>query len=648
MPKLCSKNQFKKMKFRHISYFLVFFGWVTTAQIYAQKYPVSAIPDSIKANAHSVVRLYEESFTVINAGTAKHRIHSVVTVLDARGQSHATVGMTYSKMQKINDMEAVIYDAMGQQVKRLRRGDIVDVNYSSDGQLFQDVKVKMADLKYSLYPYTVETTYELTESNLLFYPSWFPQNSFSTGVELSRFSVTVPARLPLRYKTMNGLAEATKETTLDGGTIYAWQARSLKARTREEMAAETHEKGAGVYTAPNDFEIQGYKGSMQSWKTLGQFHYDLNKDRDALPANVQAEVKALVATEKDPTTKIKKLYEYMQSKTRYVGIQLGIGGWQTFEAQVVADKGYGDCKALSNYMKALLKAAGIPSFQALVNANKPDTDATFPLSIFNHVILCVPQPKDTIWLECTDQRAPFGYLGDFTGDRNVLLLTPQGGELVRTPQYKPNDNRQLRNVVLTLDAESGAAKMEVASTYTGLQQDTRSRVAENLNTEDQKQWLYKNLRLPSFEIQSFELKPRKDRVPSLDEKLVLLVRQCATKSGTRLFITPNLLTVWLITLPPNAKRTIDMEWDPGFYDADEVHLKIPTGYKVEYAPTAQSIETKFGKYAIATEVKADEVIYKREMMMPKGTYSAAFYGSMVDFFKKIAKADKAQVVLVKQ
>ena len=622
--------------------------WVSLNAVYAQKYPAASIPDSLKANAHSVIRLYEESFTVIDAGTARHKIHAVVTVLDERGQKHATVGTTYSKMQKLENMEAVVYDAAGQQVKRLRRGDIVDVNYSSGGQLFQDVKVKMADLKYSLYPYTIETTYELIESNLLFYPNWFPQDEFNTSVELSRFEVFIPANFPLRYKLVNGLVEPKITDEPNDGKAYTWQAHALKPRTAEEMADPTHAKGAGVYTAPEQFELQGFKGTMLSWKTLGQFHYDLNKDRDALPPNVQAEVKALVANEKDPTAKIKKLYEYMQSKTRYVGIQLGIGGWQTFEAQEVANKGYGDCKALSNYMKALLKVAGIPSFQALVNADEPDTDPTFPLSRFNHVILCVPQPKDTIWLECTSQRNSFGYLSDFTGDRNVLLLTPQGGKITRTPQYKPNDNRQLRHVVLTLSGESGEAEMTVVSTYSGLQQDTRSSVAEDLNPNDQKQWLYKNLRLPSFEIRSFELKPHKDRIPSVEEKLTLLVRQCATKSGTRLFVTPNLLTAWPITLPANAKRTMDLEWELGFYDSDEVHLKIPAGYKVEFAPAAQKIETKFGKYTIATEIRADEVIYKREMTMPKGIYVAALYNSMLDFFKKVAKADRAQVVLVKQ
>ena len=86
--------------------------------VQAQNYAASTIPDSLKANAHSVLRLYEETFHVKNVGEATYRIHSVVTVLDSRGQQNAVIAVGHDKMTKINDMEAVVYDATDKQVKK--------------------------------------------------------------------------------------------------------------------------------------------------------------------------------------------------------------------------------------------------------------------------------------------------------------------------------------------------------------------------------------------------------------------------------------------------------------------------------------------------------------------------------------------------
>ena len=67
----------------------------------------------------------------------------------------------------------------------------------------------------------------------------------------------------------------------------------------------------------------------------------------------------------------------MQNNTRYISIQLGIGGWRPFEAAYVASKGYGDCKALSNYMYSLLKEAGILSYYTLVKAGAGEEDINY-------------------------------------------------------------------------------------------------------------------------------------------------------------------------------------------------------------------------------------------------------------------------------
>jgi transglutaminase-like putative cysteine protease len=110
-----------------------------------------------------------------------------------------------------------------------------------------------------------------------------------------------------------------------------------------------------VLFAPAAFEIQGYKGEMNSWQEFGKFQYILNSKRDELPANIIQQVNELTAGASDNAEKVKLLYAFLQKNTRYISVQLGLGGWQPIEASRVAQTGYGDCKALTNYMHSLLK-----------------------------------------------------------------------------------------------------------------------------------------------------------------------------------------------------------------------------------------------------------------------------------------------------
>src|SRR5262249_20714832 len=127
--------------------------------------------------------------------------------------------------------------------------------------------------------------------------------------------------------------------------IYTWEIKNLPAITNEPMAPSLRYIAPSVLIAPSDFEAEGYKGDMSTWESYGRFIYELSKGRDILPEDVKKKIHELTDKLTDPKEKIAVLYSYLQKNTRYISVQLGIGGLQPYDANYVATKRYGDCKA---------------------------------------------------------------------------------------------------------------------------------------------------------------------------------------------------------------------------------------------------------------------------------------------------------------
>src|SRR5690606_16477195 len=168
-------------------------------------------------------------------------------------------------------------------------------------------------------------------------------------------------------------------------------------------------------------------GKVTNWRDFGRGVQDgLLKGKQDLPAATIEKAKQIASQFDHTRDKPTVLYKYMQDKTRYVRVPIGICRFKPFAASYVDRLAYGDCKALVNYMQALLAAVDIPSLYCVVEAGnqKVSLDEPFANAVDgNHIILCVPFENDTTWLECTSNKSPFGYLGDFTDDRLVLACT---------------------------------------------------------------------------------------------------------------------------------------------------------------------------------------------------------------------------------
>jgi hypothetical protein len=615
----------------------------------ADAYPVSAIPLQLLKNADRVVRLQEQQFEIISTHETVLREHFVLTILKESADEHAQLQVPYGKLMQVTSIEGALYDAYGKQLRKLKSKEVRDYSAVDDISLIDDSRMKVHNFNYNIYPYTVEYEVVTRFNNSYFFPGWIPVEGEHVAVERSRYTVTAPETYNLRYKAFL-YKDAPKELLEKGKRSLSWELQSVPAFERPYAAPPWRELLPNVKIAPSQFEVEGYKGDGSSWESLGMFQLALNRERDKLPEPLVKQVKELVKDARSDEEKARILYAFLQKNTRYISIQLGIGGWQPFEAAFVAQKGYGDCKALSNYMYSMLKAAGVRSHYTWVHAGDSRDDKfmveNFPSLQFNHIILCVPLPNDTLWLECTSQTAPAGYMGSFTGNRKVIAITEEGGKVVSTPRYGLNENLQLRHISGKLD-EQGVLEAKVATRYFAEQQDELQMRHSNMTKDRMLEYLNKRFNLPTYEVLQYNYTEIPARKPELKEDLTLMVSGYASVTGKRLFIAPNLLTREARSLSKEP-RTVDIDLDMSYRDIDSVELELPAGYTIESMPEPVRLQSKFGTYESVTKLQNGKLLFTRKREQFGGRYPAADFNDFAAFVNEIYKADRKTLVLVKQ
>ncbi len=609
----------------------------------------SKIPAELLEYADAVVRLDELIFTVESPSKASKLVRKAVTILKPAGREYGKVEIGYDRFENLASLDGWLFDAQGKKIRKLKDSDKKDISAISDYIEFTDRRIASAELYYDVYPYTVLFEYKTNHNGLISWPSWYPE-WYRLAVERSRFEVNVPTDMPIRFH-VRGL-EHQPQIQPTGGDRKAliWEEKNLPKWEPQPYGPSWSEQSPSIRTAPTNFEIAGYAGDMSSWESFGLWVGQLWKGRATLPPAAKSEVASICQPEQTPREKIEKLYQYLQSKTRYVSVQLGIGGWQPFDAAYVYQKGYGDCKALTNYMIALLQEVGISSYPAFVRAGRsaPDVISEFPSNQFNHVILFVPLANDTLWLECTSQTAPFAYLGTFTEDRNVLVTTPGGGQLIRTPRSQSTNNRQVRKATVIVN-EYGDARADVRTLYTGNQQDRIRLDLAQTTPREREEWLHDEIDLPTFRVLSADFSAL-DKPPQMDISLQfnLDLQRFASRSGTRLFLRPNLMERWQKVPDEVKERTQPVDLAYAVVDIDTISYKMPQSYVVEAPFSTITIQTPFGSYHAETDFSYGVVRYVRRMEVIENWLPADQYGAYRKFIADVVKSDAAQMVFVRK
>jgi len=626
---------------------LLFFFSTTLLTAQKSEYTSLLISDSLKQNANAVVRLDQIDILISSQRIMNVKQKRVVTVLNEKGQEAIDAYENYNKKTTVENIQATVFDAFGNEIKKIKRKDFRDQCATDGGTVFSDSRYVFLDYTPTQYPFTIIYESEIETSTTAFIPSWFPLNDYQLSVEKSILNVSYPDNLGFKKMEFN-FSNFKINKTDDSSTKLSYVATNIPALKQEDYSP-TYSVFPKLMMCLELFHLEGVDGNAKSWKEYGQWYSDkILTGTTELSEETKIKIKNLVGDEKDPIKKAAIVYKYLQEKSRYVSIQVGIGGWKPMLANDVDRLGYGDCKALSNYTRALLKAVDVPSYVTLLygDRNIHDIQSDFVSMQGNHMILSIPNGDNYVFLECTSQDVPFGYQANFTDDRNVLIIKPDGGEIVKTKNYENKDNAQISKGNYSI-ADNGDFSGKISIVSQGSQYSQKYRLENTQPTEKEKHYKEYWDNINNLKIDNITFLNDKEKV-SFTENAEISAVNYGTISNNKMIFILDAFNQSSGGIKRIRNRKNPFEIQRGYYDNDEIAIALPTGFSIESIPNNFELNTKFGEYKTEIIKKdATNLIYKRSIFIKKGLYKNTEYDEYRLFMEQISRNDNAKIILAK-
>jgi hypothetical protein len=569
----------------------------------------------------------------------------VLQINNRLGDKYGKISIPYSKKIKVSLVMAQLEDTMGNIIRKIKNSEITDQSAISDFSLYEDHFIKKFELKHNIYPYRIRYSVRYTENEFQEISEWYPCEDNEVPTRYARLEIRTPLNYSVKFKSFK--IPAPKIDTVENNIQYTFEVKNIKLPEEEIHCPPLMRLSPYVRVVPTVFTWVN-TGSHENWTEYGNWLNKLILGTDELPETEKATVQTLIKGKTDKHDIIKTLYHYLQSKTRYINISVDIGGLKPYPAEYVIKNGYGDCKALSVYMKALLKTAGIPAYYTTIFAGDkyPDFMPDFPCHQSNHIITVVPLEKDTVFLDCTSNTLPAGYLGTFTQGRNAFVIDENNSKIVCTPELKLSDVKETRLYKFQIHLDNHCS-LNISNDYRGENFEFFNSLNSDLNTTDAEDYIRERvIHLPGFELNSWKInKPDKDSA-YIYFSAILSLQNYLKNYGPDLGLP--LLETGIPKFEQPASRKLPVLFDYPIYKSDSLIYILPPSYKVKQMLDETELKSKFGTYFLKPALIGNTIIVYRELKIYRGEYPLSEYANLYSFVNTIYKTEKKMFLLSKQ
>src|SRR6185312_16035498 len=185
------------------------------------------------------------------------------------------------------------------------------------------------------------------------------------------------------------------------------------------------------------------------------------------PADIAGESRSLTNTNADFMERIQKIATFMQTQIRYVGIEIGIGGYMPHPAEEIFRNRYGDCKDKVTLMVSMLDAVGVRATWVMVDTDRGVVDPKVPSRMGDHMIAAIAIPagyenpalqavvtakngQRYLIFDPTNEYVPIGLLPPYLQGSTGLLMAGVNSEPIALPVLNPASDTLDRTATFTL------------------------------------------------------------------------------------------------------------------------------------------------------------------------------------------------------
>ena len=601
--------------------------------------------------ASAVIEEHTARFTLNSESSGEWSVSTTVVVNEEKGMEAAEFYLYCDSFRTLKSFSGLVTPSSGKAVK-LRMSDLERDSYS---QGLVDDGVRYGYSPSGHFPLTVHYEYKVAyRGGISSFPAFFPVETADVSVGSATYVLDVPAGYAVKYASARMDFD---RSTAKGRDVYRWTVRDFAPLLRESMMPPAEELLPYVYSSPEQINLGGFPGMQRDWNQLGSWLYSLQAHSLELsPEEVNA-VRDLTASCRTTLEKLSRLYAYFRERTRYVSIQLGIGGLKPIPARDVSRTGYGDCKGLSNYLRALLAAVDVPSDYFIINTHQANLqDGYASVGQMNHAMLAVPVPElsDTVWVECTNPAVPLGYRHEDAAGHQVVLVKESGGELIRIPAY-PDTLSLIRQVFEVNLSSTGAAQVS-ARRELFLDRVENYFTFRDLRPQQQISRLTRNLKIQTEDVKVGTVEDNFADYPTLGKAFVpemtipysFSTGSYATVSGDRLFVPVNPYAQ-AISIQKSARVNELYQQRVSRWE-ECVKVRIPLGYRAESLPAPVVLDTEWGRMEsqVTLSPGGTEMELRQSFTLKAFRAPASAYASFRDFARAVNRTYAATVVFIKE